>query len=150
MIDKRFVIRVYALISNDRGEVLLSDEYVLDTLMTKFPGGGLEFGEGTIDCLKREAMEEFGQSIEVVSHFYTTDFYQKAMFYDDTQLISVYYIARFNEKIRFRISEKPYDFPEKINGSQSFRWKAISELTSDDLTFPIDKQVVIMFKGKFL
>ena len=149
MIDKRFVIRVYALIFNDMGEVLLSDEYVLDTLMTKFPGGGLEFGEGTIDCLKREAMEEFGQSIEVVSHFYTTDFYQKAMFYDNTQLISVYYIARFNEKIRFRVSEKPYDFPEKINGSQSFRWKAISELTSDDLTFPIDKQVATMLKGEF-
>jgi len=149
MIDKRFVIRVYALIFNDMGEVLLSDEYVLDTLMTKFPGGGLEFGEGTIDCLKREAMEEFGQSIEVVSHFYTTDFYQKAMFHDNTQLISVYYIARFNEKIRFRVSEKPYDFPEKINGSQSFRWKAISELTSDDLTFPIDKQVATMLKGEF-
>ena len=148
MTDKRFVIRVYALIINKKNEVLLSDEYVLDTLMTKFPGGGLEFGEGTIDCLKREAMEEFGQPIEVMLHFYTTDFFQKALFYENAQLISVYYIARFTDAIRFKVSNKLYDFPEKVNGSQSFRWKAITKLTSDDLTFPIDKKVAEMLKRK--
>jgi ADP-ribose pyrophosphatase YjhB (NUDIX family) len=148
MTDKRFVIRVYALILNERNEVLLSDEYVLDTLMTKFPGGGLEFGEGTIDCLKREALEEFGQPIEIISHFYTTDFFQKALFYENAQLISVYYTARFTDAIRFRVSDKLYDFPEKVNGSQSFRWKAIKNLTPDDLTFPIDKKVAEMLKRK--
>ena len=142
----RCVIRVYALIINEKREVLLSDEYEVDTLMTKFPGGGLEFGEGTIDCLKREAIEEFGQSIDVLSHFYTTDFFQKALFYDDAQLITVYYKARFTEPIRFKISDKPFDFPEKVNGSQSFRWKAINELTIDDFTFPIDKRVAEMLK----
>jgi 8-oxo-dGTP diphosphatase len=148
MTDKRFVIRVYALIINENNEVLLSDEYVLDTLMTKFPGGGLEFGEGTVDCLKREAVEEFGQPIKVVSHFYTTDFFQQAMFYENAQLINVYYTARFTDNIRFRISDKPYDFPENVNGSQSFRWKAIENLTPDDLTFPIDKKVVEILKRK--
>jgi len=54
----QFVIRVYGLIINANKEVLISDEYVLKTYMTKFPGGGLEFGEGTIDCLKREFREE--------------------------------------------------------------------------------------------
>ena len=33
--------------------------------VTKFPGGGMEFGEGTIDCIKRECMEEFGEEVEV-------------------------------------------------------------------------------------
>jgi 8-oxo-dGTP diphosphatase len=146
MTEKQFIIRVYAIIINEKKEVLLSDEYVLDTMMTKFPGGGLEFGEGTIECLKREAMEEFGQSINVVSHFYTTDFYQKAIFFEKAQLFSIYYFARFNEDIHFKISDKPFDFPNKINGSQSFRWKSIDDLTIDDLTFPIDQKVAELLK----
>ena len=142
MNNKRFVIRVYAIVINEKNELLLSDEYVLNTQMTKFPGGGLEFGEGTQECLEREAMEEFGQSIEIISHFYTTDFFQKALFYDDAQLISIYYTARFTEPIRFKLSDKPFDFSPKVNGSQSFRWKPLHELSPDDMTFPIDKKVV--------
>ena len=146
MTDKQFIIRVYAVIFNEKKEVLLSDEYVLDTPMTKFPGGGLEFGEGTIDCLKREAIEEFGQPINIISHFYTTDFFQQAMFYENAQLISIYYIAEFTEPIQFKLDSKLNTFPEKINGSQSFRWKSINDLSSNDLTFPIDKKVAEIIK----
>jgi 8-oxo-dGTP pyrophosphatase MutT (NUDIX family) len=71
----KYNIRVYALILNGENEVLLSDEYQMDMKMTKFPGGGMEYGEGTIDCLQREAMEEFGQSLINIRHFYTTDYY---------------------------------------------------------------------------
>jgi len=149
MSDDRFVIRVYALIVNARNEVLISDEYMVNTLMTKFPGGGLEFGEGTIDCLKREAMEEFGQSIEIISHFYTTDFYQKALFHENTQLISIYYLANFPDPIIFKISEKSFDFSENVNGSQSFRWRNLSDLSPEELTFPIDKVVVELLKEGF-
>lgn len=148
MSENRFVVRVYALIINTQREVLLSDEYVLDTFMTKFPGGGLEFGEGTVDCLKREAIEEFGQEIEVMEHFYTTDFFQKSQFHDDVQLISVYYKASFADPIRFKISDKPFDFPENVNGSQSFRWRAIKDLSINELTFPIDRIVAGLLIGK--
>jgi 8-oxo-dGTP diphosphatase len=128
MADKRFVIRVYAIIINEQKEVLLSDEYMLDTYMTKFPGGGLQWGEGPIDCLEREAIEEFGQSIEVAGHFYTTDFFQRSQFYESSQLISIYYLAHFRDPIQFNISAKPFDFAVKANGSQSFRWAAVDKL----------------------
>lgn len=144
MSDPKFVIRVYGLIINDRDEVLLSDEYVLDTLMTKFPGGGLEFGEGTIECLKREAVEEMGQTVEIISHFFTTDYFQKALFYENAQLISIYYLARFKGPVQFRVSTLPFDFPEKINGSQSFRWVPLKSLDPEEMTFPIDKKVAQM------
>ena len=89
---RHFNIRVYGIIRNEKNEVLLSDEFQLGQKMTKFPGGGLKFGEGAADCIRREAIEEFGQEIEIVEHFYTTDFFQRALFYPDHQLISNIYI----------------------------------------------------------
>ncbi len=138
----RFTIRVYAIIINDRNEVLLSDEFRLGMKMTKFPGGGLEFGEGTIACLKREAIEEFGQEIEVLEHFYTTDFFQEALHNVNLQIISIYYLAKFKDEVQFKISDKVFDFNEVKDESQSFRWQQIKDLKSDDLTLPIDKKVV--------
>ena len=143
---KHFNIRVYGLIRNKKNEVLLSDEYMLNTYMTKFPGGGLHFGEGPEDCIKREAREEFGQEVEIISHFYTTGFFQKALFYEDQQLISIYYKLRFIDEPRFRISNKAFDFEENINGSQSFRWISIEELQEEDLTFPVDRFVLNLLK----
>ncbi len=146
----KFVIRVYGLLANNKDEVLLSDEYRFGMLMTKFPGGGLEYGEGPEDCLRREALEELGQKIEIVRHFYTTGFFQQAMFYDNSQLISIYYIIKTKSKTRFAVSGKPFDFSEKTEGSISFRWKKIMSLEPEnDLTFPIDRYVAGMLKKDY-
>jgi ADP-ribose pyrophosphatase YjhB (NUDIX family) len=137
---------VYGLIINSKDQVLLSDEFQLGMKMTKFPGGGLEFGEGTIDCLKREAREEFDQEIEVLEHFYTLDYFQPALFYSDYQLISIYYKARFKEPVSFDVSTIPFDFKEMKNGNMSFRWKSLDKITEDDLTLPVDKKVAKMLR----
>lgn len=144
-----FNIRVYGLIFNEDKEILLSDEYQLGMKMTKFPGGGLQFGEGIIDGLKREAMEEFGQKIEVLEHFYTLDYFQPALFYSEYQLISVYYFARLVGPVKFKVSDEPFDFPEMKNGNISFRWKNIHKLKEDDLTLPVDKKVIGMLRDRF-
>ena len=143
---KGFNIRVYGLIINSKNQVLLSDEFQLGMKMTKFPGGGLEFGEGTIDCLKREAREEFDQEIEVLEHFYTLDYFQPALFYSDYQLISIYYKARFKEPVSFGVSTIPFDFKEMKSGNMSFRWKSLDKITEDDLTLPVDKKVAEMLR----
>jgi 8-oxo-dGTP diphosphatase len=147
MVDKSFVIRVYAVVINDHNQVLLSDECIRNTYLTKFPGGKLEWGEGPADCIKREALEEFGQSIEIVDHFYTSDFFHKSLFYEESQLLSIYYIAQFNEPIQFKISTKPFDFREALHGSQSFRWIGIHELELQELTFQIDRKVAQLLKA---
>ena len=145
-----FNIRVYAIIMKDSYYVLISDEYMMDMEMTKFPGGGLRFGEGPADCLRREAMEEFSQEIEIIRHYYTTDFFQRSLFFKDHQLISIYYLSRFTEPVRFKISTKPFDFREMKNGNQSFRWADLRKMVTEDLTFPIDRIVLGMLKKDFL
>jgi 8-oxo-dGTP diphosphatase len=144
----KFILRVYGIFINQQKEVLLSDEFMLDMKMTKFPGGGMNIGEGPIDCLKREIREEMnGQEIEIIDHFYTTDYYQPAYFFQNSQLISIYYLARFVEPIQFKISTKAFDFTALINGNMSFRWRKISEIEEDEMTFPIDKLVISKLKA---
>jgi len=141
-----FTVRVYGLFINVQKEVLVVDEYQMDTPMTKFPGGGLEFGEGPIDCLKREAMEEMHQPIKVGAHFYTTDFFQPAFFFDNIQLISIYYRAEFIPPLKFKMSERAFDFTDMKNGNMSFRWLPITEIDESTFTFPIDSRVGTMLK----
>ncbi len=145
----KFIIRVYGLLINEQKEVLLSDEYRYDMRMTKFPGGGLEFGEGPEECLLREAIEEFGQPAEIINHFYTTGFFQKAMFFDNHQLISIYYRIKMKEKISFAISGTPFDFATEKNGSQSFRWKKLEKLNEQDLSFAVDKFVAKRLSNQY-
>jgi len=146
----KFIIRVYGLVINKNNEVLISDEFERNTYMSKFPGGGLEFGEGPVECLIREFKEECNnQEIKNIQHFYTTDFYQKAFFYDNAQLISIYYITDLKGPIRFQISNNAFDFEIKNNQGQSFRWIKIKELKESDITFPIDKYVASKLKETF-
>src|SRR5215203_25897 len=63
-----FNIRVYGILINEKKQVLVSDEFIRGSYYTKFPGGGLEFGEGTRDCLQREFMEEMNLKVEVGEH----------------------------------------------------------------------------------
>jgi ADP-ribose pyrophosphatase YjhB (NUDIX family) len=138
----KFVIRVYGLILNTSREVLVTDEFQMGQAMTKFPGGGLQFGEGPKDCLVREIMEECNhQKIKNIRHFYTTDYFQKALFYPNHQLVSIYYMAELDGGPHFTISDQPHQYPAGINGGQSFRWIKINMLDPSEFSFPIDKLV---------
>ncbi|NQV03135.1 MAG: NUDIX domain-containing protein [Bacteroidia bacterium] len=140
----QFNIRIYGLLIDDR-KILVTDEFRMETLMTKFPGGALEFGEGTIDCLKREFLEELDLEIDVVRHFYTTDFYQPTKLLHSTmQLISIYYFVQATGPMRFTTTDVPFEFSEMVEGAQSFRWIPLASLTEKEVTFPIDKKVVTL------
>lgn len=136
---KRFNVRVYGIHINERNEILVSDETYLNKSFTKFPGGGLEWGESTIDCLKREFEEEFQLKIQVKELFYTTDFFQVSAFYKNDQVISIYYF--------FTIELRELDAVIASNNTtEQLRWIAINDLTTNDLTFPIDKHVIELLK----
>src|SRR5678816_3158563 len=94
-----FNLRVYGVLINEEKEVLVSDEYIRGSYYTKFPGGGLELGEGTRDCLKREFKEEMNLEVQIGEHLYTTDFYQQSAFNPTQQIISIYYVVTALEDI---------------------------------------------------
>jgi ADP-ribose pyrophosphatase YjhB (NUDIX family) len=143
-----FNIRVYGILMNDRKQVLVSDEYIRDNYYTKFPGGGMEFGEGTRDCLKREFMEEMQLKVEVGKHIYTTDYFQQSAFNRDHQIISIYYFVTPLEPIKVPLREKPFDFDEaqleiyrKENEIETFRFVDFEIFSEETVTLPIDKLV---------
>lgn len=148
-----FNVRVYGVLVNEQNQVLVSDELIRGKHYTKFPGGGLEFGEGTRDCLKREFMEEMNLAVEVCEHLYTTDFFQRSAFHPDHQILSVYYWVKAAEPITTRISSSPFDFDEMQmqhynlhNETESFRFIDWAELKEESVSLPIDKLVVKMIK----
>ena len=142
-----FNVRVYGILIHE-GKILLSDEYFQKTFITKFLGGGLQFGEGTMDCLRREFKEELNLEIEIEKHFYTTDFFQPSAFDSSKQIISIYYLVKAVSELNIKTSDKKFDFPELKNGIQSFRWIELKKLTAGEMTFPIDKKVAGMISEK--
>jgi 8-oxo-dGTP diphosphatase len=153
---QRFNIRVYGVLINKQREVLVSDEFIRGDYYTKFPGGGLEFGEGTKDCLRREFMEEMNLQVEVGEHLYTTDYFQISAFNPTHQIISIYYMVKPLEEITVRLSTTAFDFDEhqmaayNLNKeAESFRFIDWNELSEDSVTLPIDKIVVSMIKEQY-
>src|SRR3569833_2341923 len=135
-----FNVRVYGILITEAGQVLISDEQEYGMRFTKFPGGGLEPGEGLIDGLIREFGEECNLNIEVVSHFYTTDFYVKSAF-NDSQIISVYYLVKNIDAINLNMKTVVFDFDDEGDVLQAFRWVKVDELNTNDFIFPTDKKV---------
>jgi ADP-ribose pyrophosphatase YjhB (NUDIX family) len=153
---EQFNIRVYGILINDQKEVLVSDEFIRGNYYTKFPGGGLEFGEGTRDCLKREFLEEMNLNVTVGEHLYTTDFFQMSAFRPDHQIISIYYVVNPLEEIAVRLSTTAFDFDEHQMAAynlhketESFRFINWDDLSEDSVTLPIDKVVVKMVKERY-
>jgi ADP-ribose pyrophosphatase YjhB (NUDIX family) len=133
-----FNVRVYGLLVNNQNEVLISDEQEYGVRFTKFPGGGLEFGEGLIDGLKREFMEECNADVEVVRHFYTTDFFVKSAF-NNSQVISVYYLVKNTRPLNLVFKTVVFDFDGEGDVLQSFRWVKLKNLCKETFLFPADQ-----------
>lgn len=134
--------------------MLVSDELIRGSYITKFPGGGLEFGEGTRDCLRREFLEEMNLRVEVGEHIYTTDFYQRSAFNPEHQIVSIYYAVKALENIQVPLRTQPFDFDEQqlkvyeeTKEIETFRFISWNEFSSEVVTLPIDKIVANLVKA---
>jgi 8-oxo-dGTP diphosphatase len=151
-----FNVRVYGVLINEQKQVLVSDEYIRGNYYTKFPGGGLELGEGTRDCLKREFKEEMDLEVEIGEHLYTTDFYQVSAFNPAHQIISIYYRVKALEEIKVPLRTKEFDFDERqmevynrIKMTETFRFIDWTNFSAESVTLPIDKIVARLLMERF-
>jgi ADP-ribose pyrophosphatase YjhB (NUDIX family) len=139
---------------NEAKQVLVSDEYIRGEYFTKFPGGGLDIGEGTRDCLKREFMEEMNLEVAIGEHIYTTDFFQISAFNSAHQILSIYYAATALEPIKVPLRTNEFDFDEQqlqvyaqTKQIETFRFVDWENFSGEKVTLPIDKIVADLVKG---
>ena len=148
-----FNLRVYGILQGKHKQVLVSDEFIRGNYYTKFPGGGLEFGEGTRDCLKREFKEEMDLEVKITDHIYTTDFFQMSAFNPEQQIISIYYFVEALEPIKCPLRSTPFDFDEQQmkvyeekKETETFRFIEWDKFSKESVTLPIDKVVAHLLK----
>ncbi|MFM2387464.1 MAG: hypothetical protein RL660_2221 [Bacteroidota bacterium] len=141
MAEKKITVRIYGLCIDDNNNILVTDEKVGDFYFTKFPGGGLEWGEGTRDCLVREFKEELNVDIEVQAHYYTTDYFQPSAWNSNQQILSIYYKVKILSQLDLPISTEVQALDANIYETEKARLVPLSQLTEDMLTLPIDKRV---------
>ena len=138
MIDK-INIRVYAIYLNENNELMALDEGYAGEKLVKLPGGGLEFGEGTLECLHREFAEELNLKIEIVDHFYTQEDFLVSKFRKNEQLLTIYYQVNILNLDELEILDESI---EKV------KWISLHE--ENPLPLPIDKIVFQKLKEKLL
>ena len=136
MIDK-INIRVYAIYLNEKNELMALDEGYAGEKLIKLPGGGLEYGEGTIECLHREFAEELNLKIEVLEHFYTQEDFLVSRFRENEQLLTIYYTVNILNLEELKIIDESI---EKV------KWISLHE--ENPLPLPIDKIVFEKLKEK--
>src|SRR5882724_980815 len=134
MIEK-LAIRVYGICRNAIGEVLIAEELIHGEEITKFPGGGLELGEGPADCLEREFMEEMGCQIEIIRLLHVTNSFVVSHFNPATQVICIYYHVRMKSESGENItSSEPH---------MKLHWQRATDALLNLLTFQTDKDAAI-------
>ncbi|KRP08031.1 MAG: hypothetical protein ABR95_13375 [Sphingobacteriales bacterium BACL12 MAG-120813-bin55] len=129
-----FNVRIYGLLIHS-GHLLAVEEPFQGKKIVKLPGGGLEFGEGTIDALHREFKEELNVEVKVERHAYTTDFFIRSFLRPEEQVIAIYYF------VSCPVWSASDNLPslESQEKGQRFFWVPVTEQIGDHFDLAIDK-----------
>ncbi len=130
----RFNVRTYGILIQDN-RVLLGEENYHDHLLFKFPGGGVEYGEGIKEALIREFQEELKLDIHIGKLYYVTDYFIQSAFIPSDQIISFYYLI------------EPMKNVDLGHAEHEFRWVDLHQKNQHLLTFPQDKDVFLRLCG---
>ncbi len=135
-----FNLRVYGILVQDEAILLLHENYAGKPLV-KFPGCGIEFGEGIIDTLKREFKEELNLEVTFNKHFYTQDFFVPSAFRENEQIQTFYYFVEVEDISQIQKLDE---------GIQECIWMKFSELKDFTFPLPVDEIVRKKLVQKFL
>lgn len=123
---QRFPIpTVGALIFNDAGDVLLMRTNKWSNLWG-IPGGKIEWGEASVDALRRELLEETGLTVTDIEFICVQDAIHPPEFYKDAHFLLLNYTCR-----------APGSQPVKLNAeAQDFRWLPPADAAALPLNIP--------------
>ena len=82
--------------------------------------------------------------IEILRHFYTSEFFQQSAFDHSAQILSIYYLVRPTTEVKVSISMIKQEEQIIRQARQTFRWIKGAELRESHVTFPIDRKVATM------
>lgn len=135
----KFNVRVYGIWIKE-GKILVSNENINGFKMLKLPGGGLELGEGTNDCLVREFKEELNVIVKIEQLLHVTENFIESAFRKEEQIIAVHYRVSCNDTIDNMHTIQP----TKLGGDNThlFEWRTLDQLLLTELTFDMDKQAL--------
>ena len=139
-------VRVYMVVIREGlsgPEVLVSYERLpkLGGVM-KFPGGGLEWGEGPAACLRREALEELGQPVAIDRLCHISEQAYVSSFDDTHQVMAVHYSARLLDEPRFDDEGVLEDvFGKRVPlMHQALGWRPVAGLEPSEFFFGSDRE----------
>ena len=109
----------YAIIINDKDEILLVQWGEQYDFTWHFPGGRLDESDEAVEGLRREVREELGVEIEIIKPVYTKYVTKKDCAYmKDKERYAVFYLAKLSGEIKLNDREL-----------HSYKWYKKSELS---------------------
>jgi 8-oxo-dGTP pyrophosphatase MutT (NUDIX family) len=139
----QFNLRVYGLAVNERSEILLVEEAIRSRggqRVVKFPGGGVELGEGIREALQREWREETGRELQRAEPLYYNDEFVASFFHAGHQIVCFYYRVWFDWSLPLIPETGDTEFV-------AFRWQRLDQLKPEHLSLPTDQQALRALAG---
>lgn len=134
---KTFNLRAYGILKRDH-QVLITYESFKNYDFHKFPGGGVEWGEGLEETLQREFEEELSIGVEVGELFYVNRDFLPSKFFKEDQIFVFYFWIQLKEPLPQRFLKDEFTANE---AHILFKWVDLDEKLIDFFSLPKDIEV---------
>lgn len=134
----KFNARCYAVIRSSQDRVLVMMERWKGVDLNKFPGGGLELGEGLLECIYREIDEEFERNEHLnYKHLHTPTGCFSSRFKPQEQLLLNYFTNRENAE------ETNWELIPNDPNLLGIKWLELKAENAEWLTLESDKEAFL-------
>jgi len=132
-----FRVGAYGLLREQDRLLVTRTRTVLGTV-TNFPGGALELGEGALEALRREFVEETGLEVRPTRLVYASERFHQSEAYPQNQLVKIYWL----------VDRVAGELRGEGNGEdvEAAYFVAISDLERAGLT-PADREAIAALKA---
>ncbi len=135
-------VRVYGFLEDADGRVLVSAERFRGQPLVKYPGGGVEWGEGLREALVREFLEELQLEVFVEELIFFNEFSVISAFDPQVQVFSFFYRVRARGPMAFATSAQ-VEIPDE-DGERAV-WVSRADLATLTFTYMIEQEATKAF-----